>query len=290
MALKALALFGMLLASQCTAQDSTQPPVLPQALSSLITSYKPLIASLASTALPATVGNCSAVDNPPKPCTNIGNLFANSTSLYNIEARWISGLNSLSVDTLQLTPDTNGSITLDAAVTFKSLPLSLKVEACLPKVGCTKVADDTATCCGSNKTISMTITATCSETFPYLQNLTISKAKILPSLDIVLNLMGTPTNVYDATNTIESAFKTQGTSLLASQGSSLVNDQLKNLYGSRIFCTEDAQKKWLAANPPASTEPAATAVPKATTPASSASIVSLPAFALLLMSAAMPLI
>ncbi|KAF0756336.1 hypothetical protein DYB37_000875 [Aphanomyces astaci] len=247
------------------AQVANQPPVLPQTLSALVDTYKPIIATFAATALPATVGNCSAA-NAPLPCTNIGNLFNTTSSLYTIEARWISGLNTLSVDKLALTSDANGTITIDGAVSFKSLPLSLKIEACLPGVGCNKIADDTSTCCGTSKTVAVTVTTTCSEVYPYLRNLTITQAKILPSLDIMLNVSGKSTKVFDATTTVESELKKQGSTILASQGATLVNEQLKNLYGDRVFCTAEAQKKWLDANPPASQEPAATPVPRASRP------------------------
>ncbi|RHY33406.1 hypothetical protein DYB32_001642 [Aphanomyces invadans] len=257
-------------AAMVNAQEAGPPPVLPQALGTLVDTYKPIIASFAATALPATVGNCSAA-NAPTPCTNIGNLFNTTSSLYNVEARWISGLNTLSVDKLTLTSDPNGTITIDGAVSFKNLPLSLKVEACLPGVGCNKIADDTSTCCGTSKTVAVTVTTVCSEEYPYLRNLTITQAKILPSLDIMLNISGKPTKVFDATTTVETELKKQGSVIIATQGSTLVNEQLKNLYGNRVFCTAEAQKKWLDANPPASLEPAATPVPRASrTPAPSA--------------------
>ncbi|KAG9415331.1 hypothetical protein AC1031_008769 [Aphanomyces cochlioides] len=222
-----------------------QPPVLPQALSSLIESSKPLLTTLTTTTalIPATVGNCAATDNPPKPCTEIGNLFSTTSYIYKIDARWISGLNTFSIDTLALTPDATGKIKLDVSVTFKSLPISLNVEGCLPSVGCHKVVDDTTTCCGANKTIVLSIAASCSETFPYLGNFSVTKAKIMPSLDITLNLMGKLTKVLDATSIVESQLKTQGTNLLAAQGASAINNLLKTLYGDQIYCTADSQKK-----------------------------------------------
>ncbi|KAH9106654.1 hypothetical protein AeMF1_017794 [Aphanomyces euteiches] len=222
-----------------------QPPLLPQALSSLIESSKPLLTTLTKTTalIPATVGNCAATDNPPKPCTEIGNLFSTTSYIYKIDARWISGLNTFSIDNLALTPDATGKIKLDVAVTFKSLPISLNVEGCLPSVGCHKVVDDTTTCCGANKTIELSIAASCSETFPYLGNFSVTKAKIMPSLDITLNLMGKLTKVLDATSIVESQLKTQGTNLLAAQGAPAINDLLKTLYGDQIYCTADSQKK-----------------------------------------------
>ncbi|KAF0694405.1 Aste57867_14702 [Aphanomyces stellatus] len=268
--------------SSVAAQDASTP-ILPQALSSLIDSTRPLIASFASTALPATVGNCSAAAKAPTPCTDVGNLYTGTTSFYNIQARWISGLNKVTIDKLTLTSDsTTGLMTINAAATFANLPLSLRIDACLPGVGCSNVADDTTTCCGASKTIALSVTAACSETYPYLQNLTVTDAQVLPSLDIMITVSGKQMKIFDATKLVNGQLKTQGTVALQTQAASFINEQIKNIYGAHIFCTAASQQAWLAAHPTTTKAPAATPAPNAK---SIASVLAAPAAALLVLAA-----
>ncbi|KDO29273.1 hypothetical protein SPRG_05453 [Saprolegnia parasitica CBS 223.65] len=200
------------------------PPILPQALGGAIDAFKPVVAAYAASALPASIGNCSA--GAPKPCENIGDLYATTTSLYSVRARWLGGLNTLSLDALSVTSDVNGSITAAATVTFASLPMSLQVDACLPGVGCNPLLDNTDTCCGGPKTIQVTAVATCNETFPFLRNLTLTRVQIAPALEIKYNVSGKPVTLLDATSLVQTQIATQGSAFLQAQAMGPINDKI----------------------------------------------------------------
>ncbi|OQS05955.1 hypothetical protein THRCLA_20485 [Thraustotheca clavata] len=224
------------------------PPLLPKELSTIVDTYTPVVSAYASSALPATVGNCSAA-NAPKPCQDVGDLYATKSSFYDIQARWISGLNTINVNTVKLTYDANGTMNADVSVTFKSLPMSLHVDVCLPGAGCSKLLDNTDTCCGGPKTISATATVACSEVFPYLRNATVSNVSIAPALEVMYNISGKPTALFDATSVLQKELAQQGTTLLQNQGLTLLNEKIKQLYGDTIFCTQTSQLAWIAKNP-----------------------------------------
>ncbi|OQR97835.1 hypothetical protein THRCLA_06842 [Thraustotheca clavata] len=225
--------------------DAALPPVLPNELSTVIGSFKPIISSMADTALPATLGSCVA-GNPPAPCQEIGNLFAVKTSYYNITARWVSGLNTIKVNQLNLTAGENGSMHLDASVSFDQLPVSLHVDGCLPEIGCKTFIDNSNTCCGGPITVALGLDLQCNETYPYLQNIVVSSAAILPSLNIMMTLFGRHFKIFDATRIAQNGIVTGVTQVLQDPSTTNpINQQIKNLYGNQIFCTKESQNAWI---------------------------------------------
>ncbi|OQS01672.1 hypothetical protein ACHHYP_20018 [Achlya hypogyna] len=271
-------LLASVVAAVAMAAAEPLPPVLPQALAKAVDTFKPVIATYAATALPATMGNCSA--DAPKPCQEIGDLYNTKTSFYDVRARWISGLNTLTVDTLSLTYDAVGTVTATAAVTFKSLPLSLRVDACLPSAGCSKLLDNTETCCGGPKTITVVAVATCNETYPFLRDLNVTRATISPALQIMVNVSGTPTGLFDATSLVQNELMTQGSTLLQKQALEPLNDKVRAFFGSTVFCTQESQLAWLAKHPQAN-DTATTSSPAAPkTSSANTSSVALLVFAL----------
>ncbi|KDO34074.1 hypothetical protein SPRG_01348 [Saprolegnia parasitica CBS 223.65] len=239
------------------------PPVLPNELSTVISSFKPIISSMADTALPATLGNC-VNGNPPAPCQEIGNLFAVKTSYYNVTARWVSGLNTVQVNQLNLSVGENGSMHLDASVSFTKLPVSLLVDGCIPEFGCKTFIDNSNTCCGGPITVKLGIDANCSETYPYIQNMSVSSAAILPSLNIMMTLLGRQFKIFDATRLAQNGIINGVTQVLQDPSTSgPINKQIKNLYGGQIFCTKASQEAYLLAIEEAKTKASTGAKPSA---------------------------
>ncbi|OQR87694.1 hypothetical protein ACHHYP_08175 [Achlya hypogyna] len=259
------------------------PPVLPNELSTVIGSFKPIVSSLATTALPATLGNCAEA-NPPAPCQEIGNLFAVQTSYYNVSARWVSGLNTITVNTLNLSVGANGSMHLDASVSFTKLPVSLHVDGCLPEIGCKTFIDNSNTCCGGPITVALGIDAACSETYPYVTTMTVSSAAILPSLNIMMTMLGRQFKVFDATRLAQNGIINGVTQVLQdAKISGPINKQLQNLYGNQIFCTSASQAAWVAAKQAASVSTGT----GAKTNAATSSVVATATLALAALAAAM---
>lgn len=233
-----------------TRVEAAVPPVLPNELSTVIGSFKPIISSLAATALPATLGSCVA-GNPPAPCQEIGNLFAVKTSYYNITARWVSGLNTVKINQLNLSVGANGSMHLDASVSFTKLPVSLYVDGCVPEIGCKTFIDNSNTCCGGPITVNLGLDAACSETYPFVQNLALTKASIGGSLEIMVSLFGKQVSVYDATSKVQEGILTGLNGLFQDpKNMAMINMYVKKLYGDKIFCTKEHQAAFLASSPP----------------------------------------
>jgi hypothetical protein len=224
------------------------PPVLPDALSEMFTTYKDLLQTFASTAVPATFGNCSA-DDPPTPCSGEKDLYATSSQFYNVRARWLSGINTLNFEKMNFMTGINGSMTFEISVSFKSLPLSLRVDACLPVAGCANVLDNTETCCGGPKTINMTVVARCSENYPFIRNISVSQAQIQPSLEIKVPILGKSTTLFDASTMVTKLISTQGVSILEKGGLVQVQDKIKEVFGDRVFCTKDSLVTYLLEHP-----------------------------------------
>ncbi|OQR83379.1 hypothetical protein ACHHYP_14776 [Achlya hypogyna] len=242
-----LSLVVGLLSCSLTAAAPT-PPVLPQELATVVSSLKPILVSVADTALPATLGDCK---NAPAPCQEMGNLFAVKASFYDVTARWVSGLNTVQIDTLALNVGTNGSMHVDVAVSFDELPISLHIEGCVPAIGCKTFLDNANTCCGGRKTIKLALEATCSESFPYVGNLKLTKVEIGGSLNIMMSVLGKRFSVYDATSIAQKkVLAGVNKALQDPKKTAKLNEYIQKLYGSKIFCTKDAQTAYLATRPP----------------------------------------
>ncbi|KAG9415334.1 hypothetical protein AC1031_008772 [Aphanomyces cochlioides] len=221
------------------------PPVLPDVLSTLLAAYKPLLSKYAEANLPATVGNCKE-GNPPPNCTEIGNLFEEKKTFYHVKARWISGINTMRLEDLNMVFDpVTGAMTLNIKVHFDQLPASLLVEACAGALGCSKFLDNTQTCCGTSKTVAMTATAKCSEKYPFLQSLIITNATIVPGIGLTLDIFGSPFQVADVTPSVVKGLKDALGTFLSTQGLDLFNTQIKSLFGDKVYCSRasrDAQQ------------------------------------------------
>ncbi|EQC34710.1 hypothetical protein SDRG_08026 [Saprolegnia diclina VS20] len=233
----------------CSVVATPTPPVLPLELSTVVQSLKPILSSVADTALPASLGACAS--GGPEPCMDIGNLFAVKANFYDVKARWVSGLNTVQIDTLQLLVGKNGSMHVDVRVSVDELPISLLIDGCIPKIGCKTFLDNASTCCGGRKTITLGLNATCSETYPYLQNLVLTKATIDGSLNIVMSVLGKSFSVYDATAIAQKKILAGVNKALQDPTkTTLLNSYVRKLYGHKVFCTKEAQTAYLAKQPP----------------------------------------
>ncbi|KAF0694404.1 Aste57867_14701 [Aphanomyces stellatus] len=216
-------------------------PVLPDVLTTLLAAYKPLLANYTKTQLPATIGSCAADQNPPAPCSEVGYLYEDKSTFYHVLARWVSGINTMRLDDLTMKFDDAGSLTLNLNVNFAQLPASLQVQGCAGVLGCTTVIDNTNSCCGTDKSVAMTATATCSESYPFLANFVVTRAAITPPINVQINILGKTWNVKDVTPSIENGLKTTAGKFLATTGLDLFNGQIKSLFGDKIFCSQKSK-------------------------------------------------
>ncbi|RHY22875.1 hypothetical protein DYB25_010055 [Aphanomyces astaci] len=219
------------------------PPVLPDVLSTLLEAYKPLLTDFAMSDLPATIGNCNEA-NPPLPCTETGNLYDTQSTFYQVRARWVSGLNTMRLTDLKMTFDDAGAMTLALQANFAQLPVSLLVKGCGGILGCAMVLDNAKSCCGSDKAVAMVATAKCSETYPFITGFALTEAKITPAINVEIGIFGKPFKVADVTPSIETGLKDAAGKFLATKGLDLFNDQVKQLFGDKIYCSQrskDAQ-------------------------------------------------
>ncbi|KAF0694406.1 Aste57867_14703 [Aphanomyces stellatus] len=241
MRMQRLLAFGALMAASVISDTPSapimDPPVLPLVMGTVVSAYKPLLADFAKKSLPATVGNCSDA-NPPAPCLDMGYLLAQTSSLYAIKARWITGLNTISVGDINFSvDDKTGAATLDVVLGFVNLPLSLRIDACLGGA-CTTFSDGTSACCGGPKTFAMTATVACSESYPFLRNFTLTKIQIRPSIDLMFPVNGKPTSLFDVTKPVEAGLNATAAAFVQKQGLDMLNAQIQTLFGNKIYCTQ----------------------------------------------------
>ncbi|KAH9106652.1 hypothetical protein AeMF1_017792 [Aphanomyces euteiches] len=229
-------------AAPASKQDSLLEgtPVLPDVLATLIAAYKPLLGNYAKSQLPATIGNCGQ-DNPPLPCSESGNLYETTNTFYKVRARWISGINTMTLNSLNATFDDSGNMALTLAVNFAQLPMSLKVDGCGGFLGCVNVLDNSDSCCGSNKTVVMTATANCSESYPFITGFAVATTKITPAINVQIDILGKMFDVRDVTPSIESGLKDAAGNFLAAKGVDLLNTEIKSLFGDKIYCSQKSK-------------------------------------------------
>ncbi|ETW01810.1 hypothetical protein H310_06386 [Aphanomyces invadans] len=240
------------------------PPVLPDVLSTLVEAYKPLLTDFAQSQLPASIGNCGEA-NPPLPCSEMGNLYDTQSTFYQVRARWASGINSMRLTDLKMTFDDVGAMSLALQVNFAQLPVSLLVKGCGGFLGCTTVLDNTKSCCGSDKNVALTATAKCSEAYPFVTGFELTQAKITPAINVEIDIFGKPFKVADVTPSIESGLKDAAGKFLSTNGVDLLNDQIKQLFGDKIYCTQRSKDSQTTTVAPTTTAATTTPAPPVNT-------------------------
>nr|AIG55806.1 secreted protein [Achlya hypogyna] len=240
------------------------PPVLPSVLSTLLTAYKPLLANFTKAQLPASIGNCDAA-SPPLPCMDSGgNLYEDKSSdWYKVTARWISGINTMNLASLDMAYDATGALALTAVVTFDNLPLSLRVDGCLFNA-CTMVMDNTKYCCGSDKTVTLSVAAACAESYPFIRNATVTDAVVSPALNVQVKVAGQVVKLKDITPAVQNGIKTTAGTFFESKGMELLNKEIQSLFGDKVYCSQAAKDR---DTPVPTTAPPPTTAPATTTPA-----------------------
>ncbi|KDO32136.1 hypothetical protein SPRG_03353 [Saprolegnia parasitica CBS 223.65] len=203
-------------ATQLLAADEHSTAVnLPQVIIAALEENKPNLAQLVK-------------DNP---CKEMGYLYNEKGSNYKALARWISGLNVIRFEQVELTTSANGTLSLRLKATFPALPASLRIDGCLGSL-CSNIADDTKTCCGTEKTVTLVASIGCSESFPFLRNVQFTTATITPIIVTVKALGQTITK--DLTPSIEAKFK----EVVTGQGLEYANTKLKELFGDAVQCAQ----------------------------------------------------
>ncbi|OQR85394.1 hypothetical protein ACHHYP_11872 [Achlya hypogyna] len=203
---------------------------LPQVVIATLEANKGNLSSLVKANVPASAGKCNE-KNPPAPCREMGYLYNEKGSNYKALARWISGINVIRFEQVDLTAAANGTLSLRLKATFPALPASLRIDGCLGSL-CSNIADDTKTCCGTEKTVNLVASVACSETAPFLRNVVFQTATITPII-VQVKVLG-QTITKDLTPAIEAKFK----ELVTGTGLDYANAKLKELFGDVVQCAQ----------------------------------------------------
>lgn len=129
-----------------------------------ISSQVPTVTAALQGVMPASYGNC--VDDAPTPCEDKGDylFYQHKSWAYKAWARWITGLNTISFDTLKVTADEEGNLNgVYGAGSFKNLPASIAIDECFTFDKCSKVWDNEDACCGSDKHFDLTLDVKCDD-------------------------------------------------------------------------------------------------------------------------------
>lgn len=213
-------------ASSLSIDNTSAPlPYLPEMVSSIVATNKANLTQWVATNVPASAGNCKEA-NPPKPCFEMGNLYYEKATMYEVTARWITGLNNVRFDQVDFSYDAEGKMTLRLKIHFKALPASVRIEKCLRNL-CGDFSDGTNTCCGTDKVVTIVATATCSESAPFVRNLKFQTATITPIIVQVHLALGKKIT-RDITPAIEGQIKSLDTNKVVN----VVNTQIQKVVGS----------------------------------------------------------
>ncbi|ETW01808.1 hypothetical protein, variant [Aphanomyces invadans] len=209
-ALLALLPFNSLVS--CSMNDAIvlDAPVLPVVMGTVLDAYKPLLAEFAKKSLPATVGNCSD-SNPPTPCMDTGYLLAQTSALYDIKARWITGINAVNVGNLEYAADvaTVCALMLASPANAQSSQMERLRAAAVPRQ---------------------------SPSPPKFRAI-----EIRPSVELQFPVNGKPTTLFDVTKPVESGLNATAAAFIQKEGMDLLNSQIKELFGTKVYCTQQAK-------------------------------------------------
>jgi len=172
-----------------------------------------IINSALQGSLPRTVGNCS---DPGAlnllPCVGDAPLYYNKDR-YEVEARWLSGVNSAEIEAIVLSAPVKQKLALSISGKMNDIPMSLSIAECFtPDVyvtgNCDKLWDNTEACCGQNKHFNVVVIADCFEEFPFVRNISMSKVTIDPIV-ISVSVIGFKINLEDVTEKVRGAIDQQ---------------------------------------------------------------------------------
>ena len=149
----------------------------------------------------------------PLPCNGNTSLYYSITNLYEINARWLTGIKSIELHEILLsTTLTNYHLSITGM--FKNLPLSLAISECFtPDVWitgkCRNIWDNLNACCGNNKHFHIQIITDCVDEYPYIRNITMQNIT-LDRITIEEELVGmVKVPLSDITETVSEVIKKQ---------------------------------------------------------------------------------
>jgi hypothetical protein len=184
-------------------------PVDIDRINTAIRANLPVINSALQGSLPRTAGNCT---DPGAlnllPCLGNSPLYYDKGT-YEVEARWITGLNTAHMDAIVLSAPVKQKLALTISGAMTDIPMSLSVAECFtPDVyitgHCDRVWDNTDACCGQNKQFNIVVIADCHEEFPFVRNITIQRVNI-DRIVISERVIGVHINLSDITDKIQDA-------------------------------------------------------------------------------------
>lgn len=168
-----------------------------------------IINSALQSSLPRTVGNCSdpAALNL-QPCIGDAPLYYDK-GRYEVEARWLTGVNSARLDAIVLSAPVKQKLALTIAGAMEAIPMSLAIGECFtPDVyitgTCDKLWDNTDACCGTNKRFSIAVLADCFEEYPFVRNISVAKIGIDPIV-VSVSVIGFKLDLQDVTENVRVA-------------------------------------------------------------------------------------
>ena len=168
-----------------------------------------IINSALESSLPRTVGNCS---DPGalnlQPCVGDAPLYYDK-GRYEVEARWLTGVNSARLDAIVLSAPVKQKLALTISGAMAAIPMSLAIGECFtPDVyvtgQCDRIWDNTDACCGTNKRFSISVLADCFEDFPFVRNIAIGKIGLDPIV-ISVSVIGFKIDLEDVTEKVRAA-------------------------------------------------------------------------------------
>jgi len=168
-----------------------------------------IINSALKSSLPATVGNCTDPDaSNLQPCIGDSPLYYNKDR-YEVEARWITGINTAHLDAIILSSPVKSKLALSVSGALDHIPMSLAIGECFtPDVyvtgKCDKLWDNTDSCCGTNKRFNLVVIADCYEDFPFVRNIAINKINLDPIV-ISVSVIGFKIDLKDVTANVTTA-------------------------------------------------------------------------------------
>eukprot|EP00667_Euglena_gracilis_P004677 EG_transcript_4703 len=181
---------------------SSGPPLrgLPE-VNAALGRYLPEVNSALAATLPESVGACATA---PAPCLERGDLYHEKGMLYEVRARWISGLRSTKVQSLVVSTPQYGTLEVALNAVIKSLPMSVYVGYIIPHATEGPLWDDTTACCGSDKRLQVVFRADCSERPPYVQHFTIRNVSV-DLLAVHQSILGIEVQLADITEAAKGA-------------------------------------------------------------------------------------
>ena len=212
--------------------------VLPEVMELILQSIKPTMSDILQAKLPASIGNCNDLDSlAPRPCKEIGDLVVHQSCEQKVRARWIGIINLAQVEILSYLPPVEDPHRwgIQIGLRFPELPLSLKVQACSPVIGCSTVLDNVGeSCCGSDKLLQMVMYVTCHEDgYPFLRQPALADVSITPPMEVKVKGV----KVKDITSMVESQLQ-EGLQQLLTQGLMQdLNSEIRKMIGDHIVCS-----------------------------------------------------